>query len=65
MANGGNLIKPHVMKEVGHFDEEKNKEIIEKKNTVESKQILNSQKMATLRSYLEKVVSEGAVRRLI
>ncbi len=47
MANGGNLIKPHVMKEVGRFDEEKNKEIIEKKNTIDSKQVLNNNKMAT------------------
>jgi len=63
VANGGKLIKPHVMKEVGSFDEEKNKEIIEKKNTVDSKQILNKEKTATLRSYLEKVVSEGGGKK--
>ncbi|GAA0743776.1 stage V sporulation protein D [Clostridium oceanicum] len=59
IANGGKLIKPHVMKEIGHYDEENNKEIVDEKNKLEYKQILHPDKMSTLRGILEKVVSEG------
>ncbi|MDW8799629.1 stage V sporulation protein D [Clostridium sp. A1-XYC3] len=66
IANGGMLVKPHVMKEIAHYDEEKNVEITDKKFEVSgnnSKQILDANKMAELRGYLEKVISEGGGKK--
>ena len=61
IANGGKLVRPHLMKEISHYDETTGKAI--KDTTYDSsnstKQILDSAKMTQLRSYLEKVVSEG------
>nr|WP_050607656.1 stage V sporulation protein D [Clostridium niameyense] len=63
VANGGNLIKPHLMKEIGHFDENSNKEVAEKKNDIKGEQILTKEKTDRLRSYLEKVVAEGGGKK--
>jgi len=66
VANGGTLIKPHVMKEVAHYDENKNVEITDQKFDISgnnSKKILDSDKVAQLRGYLEKVVSEGGGKK--
>lgn len=66
VANGGNLVKPHVMKEVAHYDENKNIEITDQKFDISvnnSKKILDSDKAAQLRGYLEKVVSEGGGKK--
>jgi len=61
IANGGKLVTPHVMKEIAHYDEITGKEI--KDTTYDSSkannQVFDSAKMTQLRSYLEKVVSEG------
>ncbi|WP_125152213.1 stage V sporulation protein D [Clostridium rectalis] len=60
VANGGKWIRPHVLKELAHYDEENGKEITDKKfDNYGEKEILDSNKMSTLRGYLEKVVSEG------
>jgi stage V sporulation protein D (sporulation-specific penicillin-binding protein) len=58
VANGGFLITPHVMKETARFDED-NKKYDEKEYQIEKKKVLDSDIVATLRGYLEKVVSEG------
>lgn len=66
VANGGTLIKPHVMKEIAHYDESKNMEVPDKKFDISgtnSKKILDSNKVAELRGYLEKVVSEGGGKK--
>ncbi|MCI1943707.1 MAG: stage V sporulation protein D [Clostridium luticellarii] len=61
VANGGNLITPHVMKEIKHYDENSGKEIVDKTYDVKAntKKILDSSKAAQLRGYLETVVSKG------
>lgn len=62
VANGGTLITPHVMKEIEHYDENSSKEVIDKKYDLagNSKKLLDSSKTAKLRSYLERVVTEGS-----
>ena len=62
VANGGTLITPHVMKEIEHYDENSSKEVIDKKYDLagNSKKFLDSSKTAKLRSYLERVVTEGS-----
>lgn len=58
VANGGNLITPHVMKEISHVDN--NKQVVDKEyNDYNKKRILDESMTATLRGYLERVVSEG------
>lgn len=60
VANGGKLIKPHVMKEISHFDEESSKTIVDMKySNKDEKQIIDPNVAAKLRGYLEKVISEG------
>jgi stage V sporulation protein D (sporulation-specific penicillin-binding protein) len=61
IANGGYLIKPHVVKEIVHYDEN-NKRIVDvnfDNIEQEKKKIEDEDVMAKLRGYLEKVVSEG------
>jgi stage V sporulation protein D (sporulation-specific penicillin-binding protein) len=61
VANGGKLITPHLMYQTGHYDEATDKEVAD--STYDSastaRQVFDSAKTAELRSYLEKVVSEG------
>jgi len=59
VANGGYLIKPHVVREVQHYDENNEKIIDLSNENIEKKQISDKDVMARLRGYLEKVVSEG------
>lgn len=61
VANGGTLITPHVMKEIQHYDESKGKEIVDEEYDIKnnSSKILDENKTAQLRGYLERVVSEG------
>ena len=66
IANGGTLIKPHVMKEISHYDDEKDSKVIDKQFDISgdnSKQIIDANKAAQLRGYLEKVVSEGGGKK--
>lgn len=61
IANGGYLIKPHVVKEIVHYDEN-NARIVDvsfDNLEKEKKQIEDKEVMERLRGYLEKVVSEG------
>ncbi len=61
VANGGKLITPHLMHQTGHLDEATDKEVLD--STYDSastaRQVFDNAKTAELRSYLEKVVSEG------
>lgn len=59
VANGGYLIKPHVVRQVQHYDDNNEKVIDLSNENMEKKQILDKDVMARLRGYLEKVVSEG------
>lgn len=61
VANGGYLITPHLMREIGYYDESQSKEVIDEKYDISGnkKKIVDSAKAAQLRKYLETVVSEG------
>jgi stage V sporulation protein D (sporulation-specific penicillin-binding protein) len=61
VANGGKLITPHLMYQTGHTDEETGEEVVDSTydSAATARQVYDSAKTATLRSYLEKVVSEG------
>ncbi|NMM61423.1 stage V sporulation protein D [Clostridium sp. P21] len=66
VANGGTLITPHVMKEISHYDEKSSSEIVDKKFDISgsnSRKIVDSDKVAQLRGYLEKVVAEGGGKK--
>lgn len=64
VANGGKLITPHVLKKVVHYDEQTGKEIVDEEyKNFNERQILDSNKTAILRGYLEKVVSEGGGKK--
>ena len=58
IANGGFLVTPHVMKETTRFDAN-NKKYDEVPYQIQKTKVLDSNIVATLRGYLEKVVSEG------
>lgn len=59
IANGGKLITPHVMKEITHFDDEKNLIVDKNYDNYNEKQIIDPEMSRKLRGYLEKEVSEG------
>jgi len=58
IANGGEWIRPHVMKDISH--NVNGKKIVDKiYDNLSPKTIINSEKAAQLRTYLERVVKEG------
>jgi len=59
VANGGTLIQPHVMKEVTHNDE-KNVNIVDETFKPKTTTVASTEKTAELRTYLERVVTEGS-----
>jgi stage V sporulation protein D (sporulation-specific penicillin-binding protein) len=61
IANGGKLIAPHLIYQTGHADETTGKEVTDTTydSSATAKQVFDTAKTAELRSYLEKVVSEG------
>jgi stage V sporulation protein D (sporulation-specific penicillin-binding protein) len=65
IANGGYLITPHVMKEIGHYDKNQGVEVKDRSFDVagNTKKILDASKMAELRSDLEQVVSDGGAKK--
>lgn len=64
IANGGKWIRPHVMKEITHYDDASGKNIADKKyDNYGEKQILDENVSKTLRGYLEKVISEGGGKK--
>nr|WP_272509003.1 stage V sporulation protein D [Clostridium ganghwense] len=59
IANGGTWVRPHVMKEIIHYDEENHKIVDEEFQNYGKRQVADKEVMDRLRGYLEKVVSEG------
>jgi len=59
IANGGTWIRPHIMKEVRHTDENNKTTIDNQFNDFGKKQIVDAATASTLRGYLEQVVSNG------
>lgn len=60
VANGGNWIRPHVMKSISHFDENSDTEVVDRNYTdYGTKRVLDANVSATMRGYLEQVISEG------
>lgn len=58
VANGGTWIRPHVMQQIFHTDNDK--QIIDKKyDNYGTRTVLDKDKAALLRTYLERVVEEG------
>lgn len=58
VANGGTWIRPHVMKEIFHTEDDK--KIIDRKyESLDEKNIMSKEKAAELRGYLEEVVKKG------
>lgn len=59
IANGGTWIRPHIMKEIRHTDENNNPITDKQFDNFGKKEIVDAPTAATLRGYLEKVVSNG------
>lgn len=59
IANGGTWIKPHIMRNIVHYDDNGAVVIDKKFNDFQKKQVLDSTLTSTLRGYLEEVVSDG------
>lgn len=62
IANGGTLIQPHVMKDISHVDEN-GKKVIDSTFNAKTEKIVSEEKTAELRSYLERVVTEGSAKK--
>ncbi|URZ04519.1 penicillin-binding transpeptidase domain-containing protein [Clostridium felsineum] len=60
IANGGNWIKPHVMKEIVHNDDKNNRIVDEEYSDYGKKKILDEAVAKNLRDYLIHVVSDQA-----
>lgn len=58
IANGGDLIQPHIVKEISHEDESGNRVIDETIKPIIKKDLLSDENTALLRSYLERTVTK-------
>lgn len=58
IANGGDLIQPHIVKEISHEDESGNRVIDETIKPIIKKDVLSDESTALLRSYLERTVTK-------
>lgn len=58
IANGGDLIQPHIVKEISHEDESGNRVIDETIKPTTKKDVLSDSSTALLRSYLERTVTK-------
>ena len=58
IANGGDLIQPHIVKEISHEDESGNRVIDEEVKVSVKKDLLTDSSTALLRSYLERTVTK-------
>lgn len=58
IANGGDLIQPHIVKEISHEDESGNRVIDETIKPTIKKDVLSEESTALLRSYLERTVTK-------
>ncbi|MEG2291546.1 MAG: stage V sporulation protein D [Clostridium sp.] len=59
IANGGDLIQPHIMKEISHIDEDGTKIIDEEFKPKVTKGIMSEGNTAVLRDYLERTINQG------
>ncbi|MDD6795260.1 MAG: stage V sporulation protein D [Clostridiaceae bacterium] len=59
VANGGTWIQPHVMKQITHNDSN-GTTVIDKTNEPNTRTVASKEKTALLRTYLERVVTEGS-----
>lgn len=59
IANDGVWIRPHVMKEIYHYDDNNQKIVDKQYDDYGKKQVADKDVVTRLRGYLEKVVSEG------
>ena len=57
IANGGDIIQPHIVKEISHEDESGNRVIDETIRASSKKDVLSDESTAILRSYLERTVT--------
>lgn len=62
IANGGTWIQPHVMKDISHVDEN-GKKVVDTTFNAKTEKIVSEEKTAELRTYLEKVVTEGSAKK--
>lgn len=58
IANGGDLIQPHIVKEISHEDESGNRVIDETIKPTIKEDVLSDESTALLRSYLERTVTK-------
>ena len=58
IANGGDLIQPHIVKEISHEDESGNRVIDETIKPIIKEDVLSDESTALLRSYLERTVTK-------
>ena len=63
IANDGVWIKPHLLKEISHYDNEFNYIVDKKFENYNEKRVANEESSALMRSLLEKVVSKGSAGR--
>ncbi|MGL5087365.1 MAG: penicillin-binding transpeptidase domain-containing protein, partial [Clostridium sp.] len=59
IANGGDLIQPHIMKEISHIDENGTRIIDEQLKPTVQKDVMSDASTAVLRDYLERTINEG------
>lgn len=60
VANDGVWIKPHLLKEVSHYDNEFNYVVDKKFDDYSERRVVNEKNSAIMRELLEKVISEGS-----
>lgn len=63
VANNGVWVKPHLMKEVSYIDNNNNKVLYKAFDDSVNKRVASEENTKLLRSYLEKVISEGSGKR--
>lgn len=60
VANDGVWIKPHLLKEVSHYDDEFNYVVDKKFDDYNERRVVSEKNSAIMRELLEKVISEGS-----
>ncbi|GAB6169856.1 stage V sporulation protein D [Clostridium carnis] len=59
IANGGDLVQPHLLKEISHEDENGTKVIDEVYTPVVKKGVMSADNTAIVRDYLERTINDG------
>lgn len=60
VANDGVWVKPHLLKEVSHYDKEFNYVVDKRFDDYDERRIASEESAATMRDLLERVISEGS-----